>query len=185
MAKKTAGSRRKATPEQLADLKAAKARGLHTIDLRKPLTSYARDLARKFRGLSKGTMSAVTINEPNAKKKGQILELYKKSGYTVKGDKVLIRKQRQSDTVRFNKKTGAIVRVTGEYGQRVSTPVILTPGSLPTLKKRQRYVVTFTNQYGQTDRTFAGQQSLMDFMNGYEDAGTNDYYDWFVSVEDY
>ena len=144
------------TPEQLADMKAAKKRGLHKIDLRKPPSSYGRELARQFRGLSKGLKSIVTVQP-------QHVDALKKQGIRIKAGKAIIDKSKKSYTVSYSKKTGTIKLFGSLKGERFEVPVVSDISQVRQLKKGEQYRVVWRNQYGTTMRTFASYGNMANY----------------------
>jgi hypothetical protein len=157
---KLKSGRRKVTSQQLADLKAAKKRGLTSIDLRllqkDGISSSQRALAAKFRGLASGEIAVVSATSAAAKK-------YKAEGLTVVGTKILIPKTRPGDIVRFSKKTGELHKY--HATQRVEIPIL--PSKMRALKKGESLRVAFSNRYGTTHKTFSDAQDMEDFLAGY------------------
>lgn len=92
-------NRRQATQHEKAVLKAAKARGLTTIDLRKPLSRYARSLVSKFESVYRQEASVVSI--PKGARKGL-------KGVKVVRGKAIVEKQTIDEVARFDKKSGRI-----------------------------------------------------------------------------
>lgn len=156
-------SRRKPTAAQLADLKAAKRRGLFTgsiSDIQKNgITSHGRKLAKQYKGLSEGLFGVVKIDKAAAAK-------YKKDGLLVKGDKLLVPKIAKTDTITFSKKTGTVKKWSKtSSGARVE--IAVTRGELRALKPNEHYEVRMKNKYGVTTAGFETQASMQEFANWY------------------
>lgn len=180
---KLKSGQRKATRQQLEDLKAAKARGLHSIDLRKPLSSYGRKLAAQFRGMSSGTLGVVTINEPNATEKARVLSYYKEHGLKVVGDKVIVPKINKNDTVRYNPRTKTIKRLTGVPGEKVESAVVYDIKDLRRLRKNESYEVVFRDARGNVSyRRFGTKGAMGMFLQGYPKGGKHKYYSYEIRI---
>lgn len=95
-------ARRAATAHEKAVLKAAKARGLTGIDLRKPLSKYARSLVKKFEPVYHGQASVVAIPK-------ELRGKLKTSGVNLRNGKAVVPKNDIAETARLDKKTGQIV----------------------------------------------------------------------------
>lgn len=95
---KAKSSRRPATAHEKAVLKAAKARGLTTIDLRKPLSKYARSLVKQFEPVYRQEASVVKVPK-NAKV----------AGLTVKRGRAIVQKRTIDEVARYDKKSGRII----------------------------------------------------------------------------
>lgn len=134
--KQASRGRRKATAHEKAVLQAAKARGLTTVDLRKPLSRHARDLVKKFEGVYRQETSVVKVPK---KDRAKIKGVEYARGYA------LVPKKSLYETARFDKGTGRIKvfdRKSGtvrQVGRRVNfktrTVVIFAEG---TSKQRKR-----------------------------------------------
>jgi hypothetical protein len=145
-------SRRKATAHERAVLKAAKARGLTTVDLRKPLSRYALGLVKKFEPVYQGEAAVVTIPKGKRKALGNKVD--------VRRGKAIVPKKSLTETIRFDAKSGRIVAT--DKGKRRF------------VGGRVRYRVKFRTQGGQKrERTFSGpkaEQSMAFFLNLYDDS---------------
>lgn len=104
---KPKSSRRQATAHEKAVLKAAKARGLTSIDLRKPLSKYARSLVSKFEPVYRQEASVVKVPR-TAKLKG----------VTVAKGKAIVTKRTIDEVARYDKKSGRIVVTDSKRGTR-------------------------------------------------------------------
>ena len=151
---------RKPTAQQLADLKAAKKRGLTTIDIRdikkNGLSSYHRSLAAKFKGLSTGSLAVANVTPAAAKR-------YKNEGLTTVGSKVLVPKARPGDKVVFSKKTGELRK----YHATLKREIPLLPTKPRALKKGEQYHIIFKNKYGTTSKDFDRASDVADFLSAY------------------
>jgi hypothetical protein len=86
---------------QKAVLKVAKARGLTSIDLRKPLSRYAKNLAKKYEAVYQGEASVVTIPKKNRTAiRGKVFDL--------RNGKAVVLKKDLAEVATFDKKTGQI-----------------------------------------------------------------------------
>jgi len=104
---KSTSGRRKATLHEREVLKAAKARGLTNIDLRKPLSRHARALVKKFEPVYDQTASVVKVPAKDRKK---IL------GVTYAKGHAIIPKRTVSEVARYDKKTGRIKVFDSKHG---------------------------------------------------------------------
>jgi hypothetical protein len=161
---------------QRADLKAAKAKGLHNIDLRKPLSSYARKLANQLKGISEGAVAAVKVDKATEQK-------YIKQGAVVKNGKVLV-KAKKGQTVRFAKKTGEI-RITAKShkGETFQVPTeVVSTGKTRRLLPGEKYRVKFHNRHGRTHRDFSSRANMEKFMLPYSEEGASEYYSYEIEI---
>lgn len=143
---------RKPTAHERAVLKAAKARGLTGIDLRKPLSRYALGLVKKFEPVYQGEAAVVKIPVKERKKLGKSVTT--QNGYAI------VPKKSLSERIRFDKKSGRIIGT--DHGKKRF------------VGGRVRYRVKFNVGTGQRrERTFSGPraaQSLAFFLNVYDDS---------------
>ena len=173
MAAKKKSTRKVATQHEKAVLKAAKARGLTKIDLRKPLSRYARSLVKDFEPVYRQEASVVKI-DAKAKK------AYKNT-LTVKRGYAIVPKEDIRKSARFDKKTHRII-----VGGKPLTPETV---KFPDLKPGKRYAVPFATPRGIRYRYFSGQgagNEMATFMARYEPENGGTYSDWedFVEVRD-
>jgi hypothetical protein len=161
---------------QRADLKAAKAKGLHNIDLRKPLSSYARKLANQLKDISKGAIAAVTVDKPTQDK-------YIKQGAVVKNGKVLVH-AKKGQTVRFSKKRGEIsITAKGHKGDTFQVPTqVVQTGKIRRLLPGEKYRVKFRNRHGSTYRDFSSRASAERFLLPYQEEGTSEFYSYELEI---
>lgn len=166
MAKRT-----KATPRELAILKVAKKRGLIRIDLRKPLTAYARKRARLFEGVYMGSTSVITVDRETAgaiKRGGELF---------VKGKQVLVPKLDINERPRFDKKAKKLVSKMPDGSNR-EIEIRYLPKTLP---KNKRYMVPFASRNGKMIyKYFDTFDKMAKVMREYE---TQRYHDWREHVE--
>lgn len=140
--------RRKATEHERAVLRAAKARGLTGIDLRKPLTRYAQGLVKKFETVYTQQASVVKVPRGTAKK---LKGVEYSNGYAI------VEKRDVFEVARYDKKTGRIA----VYNSKRGTKRFVGRD----FKARTRVVIQFPNG---SRRTYSNHGMATKYLAGYD-----------------
>lgn len=153
-AKKSAAAKARLS-HQKAVLKVAKARGLTSVDLRKPLSRYAKSLAKKYEAVYQGEASVVSIPKKNRTAvRGKVFDL--------RNGKAVVMKKDIAEVATFDKKTGQIKVRNSRTGK---TRIV---------GRRQRVTIIIDEARGRKKRRSfggadGGRAAAAKFLAGYED----------------
>lgn len=165
-------------------LKFAKSRGLTKIDLRKKLNPQRRRIAERYFEASESPKlyTTITIKDRKAVKAykhgAQLTEYSRVEGAAY--DKVLIKKERSTDTIRVLKdKRGRPTKIKLTNPRSGTTKTIKIRSGIPSKRKSERYAIPL----GASTKTFENEELLREFMTPYEREQGGKYNNWEQYVE--
>lgn len=143
-------------PQVRSKLAKLKKLGLYNGNLRKKTpTEYGRKVLARYMDVLEGRAHVVTVT-PEKGKGSRQRKGYKEArqGYgevaRVVRNKVVVRKEQEKETARYNKRTKTVETFSGDYKRTIIRRRVTNVSELPDLQKKQAYAVPF-NRWGRTE----------------------------------